>query len=110
MDNEETNEELTPEEEEMVERDDISGEEAHRAGEFDDLRDRMERLQSTMNDIRDEIRDMLKRTEDSVSELIEGGAVVTEAPVNADDVVVGIDSLDDTGFVKVVDDLDLDFD
>lgn len=36
---------LTPEEQEIEDETDTSGEEAHRISEFDDLRDRLERIE-----------------------------------------------------------------
>lgn len=42
---------LTADEQEIEDETDTSGEEAHRIGEFDDLRDRLERIESALGDI-----------------------------------------------------------
>lgn len=42
---------LTPDEREIENDTDTSGEEAHRIGEFDDLRDRLERIESVLDSI-----------------------------------------------------------
>lgn len=45
------NDNLTPEETEIEQTTGVDGEEAHRVGEFDDLRDRLERIESVVNAI-----------------------------------------------------------
>ena len=46
-----TEDDLTPDEQEIEAETGTSGEEAHRIGEFDDLRDRLERIESALGNI-----------------------------------------------------------
>lgn len=75
-------ENLTENERETVERDDVSGEEAHRIGEFDDLRDRMERMERVLDEIRADIsglRDEVRGSaREAFAEAIEDGAIITD--------------------------------
>lgn len=98
--------ELTEQEKEMVERDGISGEEAHRAGEFDDLRDRMERLQSTLDEMRDMISSLKDDMREGAAVAIESGAVITEGEEEPE-VLINYDSIEEPEFSIPLDDLDL---
>jgi ABC-type transporter Mla subunit MlaD len=80
----------TPEERDTAERDDLTGNEAHRAGEFDDLRDMMRDVLDKVNAISDRTNAISERIDgiydnftDSVAQMIENGATVKE---NDDDV------------------------
>ena len=49
---------LTPDEREIEDETGTSGEEAHRIGEFDDLRDRLERIENTLGTITETLEAM----------------------------------------------------
>lgn len=90
---------LTPEEQEIEDETDTSGEEAHRIGEFDDLRDRLERIENTLGNITSTLEAM--RTTAAAIDIDNGGEV---ADVDADVVT-------DDGEVDIIpdyDDMDLD--
>lgn len=84
----------TTEERDTAERDDLTPDEAHRAGEFDDLRD-------MLRDVLDKVSALSERTDaiseridgiydnfaDSVAQMVENGATVKE---NDDDVAEAI--------------------
>lgn len=84
MDEEEKREDsLTEDEERDVERDDMSGEEAHRAGEFDDLRDMLDTISDTISDKIDSLGTELSNRIDSIKQnatamAVENGAIVRE--------------------------------
>lgn len=75
--------ELTGDEKRIEESDDVTGEEAHRIGEFDDLRDRLENIAGRLDSIENAIGDgfgAIRETLDSVAAMaVENGAVVREA-------------------------------
>lgn len=73
------------EEKDTAERDDLTPDEAHRAGEFDDLRDMLESMTDKLNDviehtntISERIDDIYDKFIDSVSQMVENGATVRE--------------------------------
>lgn len=105
-------EELTPQEEELVEDDGLSGEEAHRAGEFDDLRDRMEGLQRSIDTLSKSINGGFDRMIEAMGQQaaveVENGAVVNDLATR--DVFPG--SADSVDFLDAIvpDELDLDLD
>lgn len=75
----------TTEERGAVERDDLTPDEAHRAGEFDDLRDMLTSITDKLNDviarigvIDDRIDGVYDKFADSVSQMVENGAIVRE--------------------------------
>lgn len=83
--------ELTQREEETVERDDVTGEEAHRVGEFRELRDKLDSVLGELKGLRADLAeskaaiDSMRETyTDSIAKLIENGAVVTEDNVTVD--------------------------
>lgn len=89
---------LTPEEQEIEEETGTSGEEAHRIGEFDDLRDRLERIESTLGDITSMLEAM--RTTAAAIDIDNGADVVDvdgdgDADVIAEDDVIEIPDYDD---------------
>lgn len=88
MDNE------TPEERDTAERDDLTENEAHRAGEFDDLRDMLSDVLDEVSVISDRMDAISERIDgiydnftDSVAQMVENGATVKE---NDDDVAEAI--------------------
>lgn len=77
---------LTPKEQEIEADTGTSGEEAHRIGEFDDLRDRLERIENTLGTITETLEAM--RTTASAIDIDNGADVVDgdgDADVIADD-------------------------
>lgn len=94
---------LTPEEQEIEDETDTSGEEAHRIGEFDDLRDRLERIESTLGNITSMLEAM--RTTAAAID-IDNGADVTDVDGDGD-----ADAATDDGEADIIpdyDDMDLD--
>lgn len=82
----------TTEERDTAERDDLTPDEAHRAGEFDDLRDMLTSIGDKLNDTIEHIRGINERIDgiydkfaDSVSQMVENGATVREDDA-ADDI------------------------
>lgn len=65
---------LTPDEQEIEDETDTSGEEAHRIGEFDDLRDRLERIENTLGTITETLEAM--RTTAAAIDIDNGADVV----------------------------------
>lgn len=89
---------LTPEEQEIEDETDTSGEEAHRIGEFDDLRDRLERIESMLGAITETLEAM--RTTAAAIDIDNGADVVDvdgdgDADVITEDGVVEIPDYDD---------------
>lgn len=75
----------TTEERDTAERDGLTSDEAHRAGEFDDLRDMLTSITDKLNDVTERTRDIEERIDgiydkfaDSVAQLVENGATVRE--------------------------------
>lgn len=94
---------LTPEEQAIEGDTDTSGEEAHRIGEFDDLRDRLERIENALGDITSTLEAM--RTTAAAIDIDNGADVVD---VDGDG---GADVVTDDGEADVIpdyDDMDLD--
>lgn len=84
----------TPEERDTAERDDLTENEAHRAGEFDDLRDmlrdvldKVSAISDRMDVINEQIDDIYDTFTDSVAQMVENGATVKE---NDDDAAEAI--------------------
>lgn len=89
---------LTPEEREIEDETDTSGEEAHRIGEFDDLRDRLERIEHMLGNITSTLEAM--RTTAAAIDIDNGADVVDvdgdgDAEVIADDGTIEIPDYDD---------------
>lgn len=93
---------LTPEEQEIEDETDTSGEEAHRIGEFDDLRDRLERIESALGNITSTLEAM--RTTAAAID-IDNGADVADVDGDGDADVVTDDEVD---IIPDYDDMDLD--
>lgn len=110
-------ESLTENEAEMVKRDDISGEEAHRAGEFEELNAKFEILTDTVSKMAD-VLDTVKKQSDTMNEkaaqFVENGAVVQDDSGDTEKVYndLGNDTEDfyDDGYDRYskIDELDLD--
>lgn len=95
------NENLTSEETEIEQTAGVDGEEAHRVGEFDDLRDRLERIESVVNAIAG-VLDEMRATADAID--IDNGATVTDVDGDGDADIIE----DDVTVIPDYDDLDLD--
>ena len=92
---------LTPAEREIEDDTGTSGEEAHRIGEFDDLRDRLERIESALGNIAATLEAM--RTTAAAID-IDNGADVADVDGDDDADVV----TDDVDIIPDYDDMDLD--
>lgn len=68
----------TPEERETAERDDLTPDEAHRVGEFDDLRDMLTRVLDKIDAMGERIDGIYDNFTDSVAQMVENGATVKE--------------------------------
>ena len=75
----------TTEERDTAERDDLTPDEAHRAGEFDNLRDMLTSINDKLNDALERIGAIDERIDgiydkfaDSVLQMVENGATVSE--------------------------------
>lgn len=97
-----TEDELTPDEQEIEDETGTSGEEAHRIGEFDDLRDRLERIENTLGTITETLEAM-RTTAASID--IDNGADVVDVDGDGD-----ADIIADDGEIEIpdYDDMDLD--
>lgn len=93
---------LTPEEQEIEDDTGTSGEEAHRIGEFDDVRDRLERIESMLGSITSTLESM--RTTAAAID-IDNGADVADVDGDGDADVVTDDEVD---IIPDYDDMDLD--
>lgn len=85
----------TTEERDAAERDDLTENEAHRMGEFDDLRDMLRSVLDKVSAISDRTNAISERIDgiydnfaDSVAQMVENGATVKE---NDDDVAEAIE-------------------
>lgn len=92
---------LTPDEQEIEDETGTSGEEAHRIGEFDDLRDRLERIENTLGAITETLEAM--RTTAAAID-IDNGADVVDVDGDGDADIV----TDDVVEIPDYDDMDLD--
>lgn len=97
-----TEDELTADEQEIVDETGTSGEEAHRIGEFDDLRDRLERIENALGDITSTLEAM--RTTAAAID-IDNGADVVDAAGDGD-----ADVIADDGEIEIPDYEDMDLD
>lgn len=92
---------LTPEEQEIEDETGTSGEEAHRIGEFDDLRDRLERIETALGNITSMLEAM--RTTAAAID-IDNGADVVDVDGGDADVVTD----DEADIIPDYDDMNLD--
>lgn len=68
----------TTEERDTAERDDLTPDEEHREGEFDDLRDMLSRLLDKIDAMNERIDGIYDNFTDSVAQMVENGATVKE--------------------------------
>lgn len=80
----------TPEEKDAAERDDLTDNEAHRAGEFDELRDMLNDMLGKMDAMNSRIIGIYDKFADSVAQMVENGAVVKEDNDDDDDAAEAI--------------------
>lgn len=92
---------LTPNEREIEDETGTSGEEAHRIGEFDDLRDRLERIEGMLGNITSTLEAM--RTTAAAID-IDNGADVVDVDGDGDADVVTDDEIE----IPDYEDMDLD--
>ena len=69
----------TTEERDDAERDDLTPDEAHRTGEFDDLRDMLARVLDKIDAMNERIDGIYDNFTDSVAQMVENGATVKES-------------------------------
>lgn len=96
-----TEDELTADEQEIEDETGTSGEEAHRIGEFDDLRDRLERIENALGNITSTLEAM--RTTAAAID-IDNGADVVDADGDGDADVIADDEIE----IPDYEDMDLD--
>lgn len=77
----------TTEERDIVERDDLTPDEAHRVGEFDDLRDMLARVLDKLDVMNKRIDGIYDNFTDSVAQMIENGATVKETDDDATEAI-----------------------
>lgn len=92
---------LTPDEQAIEDETDVSGEEAHRIGEFDDLRDRLERIETKLGTITETLEAM--RTTAAAID-IDNGADVVDVDGDGDADIIADDAIE----IPDYDDMDLD--
>ena len=77
----------TTEERDTAERDDLTPDETHRVGEFDDLRDMLRDVLDKVNAISERIDGIYDNFTDSVAQMVENGATVKENDDDAADAI-----------------------
>lgn len=97
----EQNDNLAPDEQGVERTAGVDGEEAHRIGEFDDLRDRLERMEGMLQGITDMLTAM-RTTAEAID--IDNGASVRDVDGDGDADIIE----DDVMVVPDYDELDLD--
>ncbi len=95
-------ENLTPDEQEIEDETGVDGEEAHRIGEFDDLRDRLERIEGMLSGIAETLEGM-RTTAEAID--IDNGATVVDVDGDGDADIIE----DEVDVIPDFDELDLDF-
>ena len=95
-------ENLTPDEQGIEQTAGVDGEEAHRIGEFDDLRDRLERIEGMLSGIAETLEGMRTTTE-AID--IDNGATVVDVDGDGDADIIE----DEVDVIPDFDELDLDF-
>lgn len=95
-------ENLTKDEQEIEDETGIDGEEAHRVGEFDDLRMRLERIEDMLSGITETLEGM-KTTAEAID--IDNGATVVDVDGDGDADIID----DEVDVIPDFDELDLDF-
>lgn len=97
----ETEGEPTPDEQAIEDETDTSGEEAHRIGEFDDLRDRLERIENALGNITSTLEAM-RATAAAID--IDNGADVMDGDGDGDADAIADDEIE----IPDYEDMDLD--
>lgn len=97
-----TGDEPTPDGQEIEDEAGTPGEEAHRIGEFDDLRDRLERIEGMLGTI-SETLDSMRATASAID--IDNGADVVDGDGDGD-----ADAIADDGEIEIPDYEDMDLD
>ena len=97
-----TEDELTPDEQAIEDETGTSGEEAHRIGEFDDLRGRLERIEGMLGTITETL-DSMRATAAAID--IDNGADVVDGDGDGD-----ADVIADDGEIEIPDYEDMDLD
>lgn len=92
---------LTPDEQKIEDETGTSGEEAHRIGEFDDLRDRLERIENTLGTITEALEAM-RTTATAID--IDNGADVMDGDGDGDADIIA------DGEIEIPDYEDMDLD
>ena len=69
----------TTEERDTAERDDLTSDESHREGEFDDLRDMLSRVLDKIDTMNERIDGIYDNFTESVAQMVENGATVKES-------------------------------
>lgn len=77
----------TSEERDTAERDDLTPDESHRVGEFDDLRDMLRDVLDKVDAISERIDGIYDNFTDSVAQMVENGATVKENDDDAAEVI-----------------------
>lgn len=78
----------TTEERDSVERDDLTPDEAHRVGEFDDLRDMLVSVLDKLDVMNKRIDGIYDNFTDSVAQMVENGATVKETDDDVAEAIV----------------------
>ena len=73
----------TTEEKDTAERDDLTENEAHRVGEYDDLRDMLRNVLDKMDAMGERIDGIYDKFTDSIAQMVENGATVKETDDDA---------------------------
>lgn len=73
----------TTEERDTAERDDLTENEAHRVGEFDDIRDMLAKVLDKLDTMDSRIDGIYDNFTDSVAQMVENGATVKETDDDA---------------------------
>lgn len=73
----------TTEEKDTAERDGLTPDEAHRAGEFDDLRDMLSRMLDKIDAMNERIDGIYDNFSDAVAQMVENGATIKETDDDA---------------------------
>ena len=95
-------ENLTQDEQEIEDETGVDGEEAHRIGEFDDLRDRLERIEGMLSGIAETLEGMRTTTE-AID--IDNGATVADMDGDGGAYIIE----DEVDVIPDFEELDLDF-
>lgn len=96
-----TEDDLTPDEQGVEDETGASGEEAHRIGDFDDLRDRLERIENALGNITSTLEAM-RATAAAID--IDNGADVMDGDSDGDADIIADDEIE----IPDYEDMDLD--